>query len=318
MYKLIFIIVSFLQAEYGAGYAGSSFRYGSNAREVALGSALVAEPNIGFSSFSNPASLSLAKSIQFGFSYQDMSLDRSIQSFSFVKNLPPKAGIALSFLRSGTDNIQGKNSRNENTDILSSEEIQGLISFGVSFSSKFSMGLNIKTNFYNLIDEYNGSGISGDIGFMYILNDQFVIASKVSDILGSYIWNIDLDGESRQYEEKFPSILALGFAYHVLNDIKIFFQEDIIKAPEQSVNYRLRIGTEIVLYNEIKLRLGVKQKRGLVKNSETIDWFNFKPLIGFEFPIKVWDNQFIYCAYALDPGAVNEGQSHIFSFSLDY
>ena len=87
MYKLIFIIVSFLQAEYGAGYAGSGFRYGSNAKEVALGSALVAEPNIGFSSFSNPASLSLAKSIQFGFSYQDMSLDRSIQSFSFVKNL---------------------------------------------------------------------------------------------------------------------------------------------------------------------------------------------------------------------------------------
>ena len=112
--------------------------------------------------------------------------------------------------------------------------------------------------------------------------------------------------------------LALGFAYHALNDIKIFFQEDIIKAPEQSVNYRLRIGTEITLYNEIKLRLGVKQKRGLVKNSEIIDWFNFKPLIGFEFPIKVWDNQFIYCAYALDPGAVNEGQSHIFSFSLNY
>ena len=76
-----------------------------------------------------------------------MSLDRSIQSFSFVKNLPPTAGMGLAVLRAGTENIQGKNAMNEHTETFSAQEIQGIISFGVSLGTRMALGINIKAIF---------------------------------------------------------------------------------------------------------------------------------------------------------------------------
>ena len=109
MYISIFIILlSFCFADYGGGYAGSGFRYGSNAREIALAGALIADDTPGFYAFSNPALLHFAKSYQAGLSWQSMSLDRSIISGSIVKNLPPSAGMGLAIIQAGTDNISGK------------------------------------------------------------------------------------------------------------------------------------------------------------------------------------------------------------------
>ena len=98
-------------ADYGGGYAGSGFRYGSNAREFALAGALIADRTPGFYPFSNPALLQFSKSNHIGLSINPMSLDRSIQSFSFSRRLPPKAGVGLAVLRAGTDNIEGRNFR---------------------------------------------------------------------------------------------------------------------------------------------------------------------------------------------------------------
>ena len=85
-------------ADYGGGYAGSGFRYGSNAREFSLAGALIADKTPGFQAFSNPALLQFTRSNQVGVSFQHMSLDRSIQSFSFARRLPPNAGIGLALL----------------------------------------------------------------------------------------------------------------------------------------------------------------------------------------------------------------------------
>ena len=166
--KRVIIILYFglLAADYGGGYSGSGFRYGSNAREFSLAGALVADKTPGFYVFSNPALLQFARSNQLGLSYQAMSLDRSIQSFSFVKNLPPSAGMGMAILRAGTDNIQGRNAMNEYTKTYSSQEIEGIISFGVSLGSRMAIGINIKTFFSNIapeiIDNQSGTGIGFD------------------------------------------------------------------------------------------------------------------------------------------------------------
>ena len=133
---IIILSIGFLSADYGGGYAGSGFRYGTNAREFSLAGALVADKTPGFYAFSNPALLQFARSSQIGFSLQSMSLDRYIQTFSYVKNLPPKAGVGLAILRSGTDNIQGRNTMNQETEMFSASEIKGIISFGVALGSK--------------------------------------------------------------------------------------------------------------------------------------------------------------------------------------
>ena len=109
----ILLFMNIVVADYGGGYAGSGLRYGSNAREFSLAGTLIADKTPGFQAFSNPALLQFTRSNQVGVSFQNMSLDRSIKSFSFAKRLPANAGVGLALLQSGTDNIQGKNLMNQ-------------------------------------------------------------------------------------------------------------------------------------------------------------------------------------------------------------
>ena len=112
----ILFILNILFADYGGGYAGSGFRYGSNAREFSLAGSLVADKTPSFYAFSNPALLQFSRYNHIGISFQKMSLDRSIQSLSFSRRLPPNAGIGLAILQSGTDNIMGRDGMNNETE----------------------------------------------------------------------------------------------------------------------------------------------------------------------------------------------------------
>ena len=98
-----------------------------------------------------------------------MSLDRSIQSFSIARPLPPSAGVALSVFRSGTDDIISTNDFGTSLGSISQSEGFGMLSFGINLGS-LSGGFNIKAYFNNL-DNYSGNGIGFDFGFLYNLND---------------------------------------------------------------------------------------------------------------------------------------------------
>jgi len=314
----ILFMLNFVIAGYGGGYAGSGFRYGSNAREFSLAGALIADKTPGFYAFSNPALLQFTRSNQVGVSFQNMSLDRSIKSFSFAKRLPPNAGVGLALLQSGTDNIQGKNSMNQDTELFSSSEIEGIISFGVGLGSKFALGINIKAFFTTIYEDYKGNGISGDIGFIYKFNRHLFIGGIIKNLNASYNWKVIIGEDERSYEENFPLEYSMGLAYSGIKGVSLFIQEDIMVTPNDDVNYRTRIGSEYKLKNKIKLRGGLKQSRGAVPEGTKIDGINLKPTFGIGAPLKVWQKQYIQLDYALDTGSVGEGLSHLFSFSLKF
>ncbi|SVD51891.1 uncharacterized protein METZ01_LOCUS404745, partial [marine metagenome] len=236
----ILLFMNIVVADYGGGYAGSGFRYGSNAREFSLAGALIADKTPGFQAFSNPALLQFTRSNQVGVSFQNMSLDRSIKSFSFAKRLPPNAGVGLALLQSGTDNIQGKNSMNQDTELFSSSEIEGIISFGVGFGSKFALGINIKALFTTIYEDYKGNGISGDIGFIYKFNRRLFIGGIIKNLNASYNWKVIIGEDERSYEENFPLEYSMGLAYSGIKGVSLFIQEDIMITPNDDVNYRTR------------------------------------------------------------------------------
>ena len=89
-------------------------------------------------------------------------------------------------------------------------------------------------------------------------------------------------------------------------------------SPSDHVNYRTRIGSEYKLKNKTIIRGGLKQSIGALKKANKMDGLNIKPSFGVGVPIKVWQKQYIQLDYALDPGSVGEGLSHLFSFSLKY
>ncbi len=317
-FLVILIFVNIVIADYGGGYAGSGFRYGSSAREFSLAGALVADKTPGFYTFSNPALLQFTRSNQVGVSFQNMSLDRSIQSFNYAKRLPPNAGVGLAILQSGTDNIQGRNLMNQETESFSAKEIEGIMSFGVAFGSKLALGINIKAVFAAIDKDYKGNGISGDIGFIYKLNRRLLIGGIMKNLNASYNWKVIIGEEERSYEEKFSRSYSLGMAYSGLKRISLFFQEDVMITPNNDVNYRTRIGSEFRLANKTKLRFGAKQARGAIPSGTIMNGLNIKPTFGVGVPFKIWKRQYINLDYALDPGSVGEGLSHLFSFSFKF
>ena len=305
-------------ADYGGGYAGSGFRYGSNAREFSLAGALVADKTPGFYAFSNPALLQFSRHNHIGISFQTMSLDRSIQSFSYARRLPPNAGLGIAILQSGTKNILGKDDQNKETEYFSTQEKKFIISFGVAIGSKLALGINIKALFTTIYEDYKGNGISGDIGFIYKLNRRLYVGALMKNLLASYNWKVIIGEDERSYKEQFPQTYALGIVYSGLKKTSLLFQEDIMISPGDDVNYRTRIGSEYKLKNKVKLRGGLKQSWGAIRRGTKMDGINLKPTFGVGAPLKVWQRQYIQLDYALDPGSVGEGLSHLFSFSLQF
>ena len=142
------ILISITFSETIGGYAGSSFRYGTNAREIALGNALISSSNNGFNALINPALLSEIKNNEYGFSYFSLSLDRSVQVLSLSNTLPPNAGMSLSYVKAGTDDIILKDNDNNSIGTYNHSESYGAISFGTKFN-RLSIGLSLKAFFNN-------------------------------------------------------------------------------------------------------------------------------------------------------------------------
>lgn len=205
---------------------------------------------------------------------------------------------------------------------FSASEIEGIISFGVAFGAKFAIGINIKAlfTFFNDLEEIDasGNGIAGDLGFIYKFNRRLLVGGIMKNLNASYNWKVIIGEDERSYKEDFPQNYTFGFAYSGMKRTTLFFQEDIMISPGNDVNYRTRIGSEYKLKNRVKLRGGLKQSWGALLGETKMDGINLKPTFGVGVPINVWQKQYIQLDYALDPGSVGEGLSHLFSFSLQF
>ena len=234
------------------------------------------------------------------------------------KKLPPNAGIGLSILRSGTKSIQGRDALNQKTELFNANESEGIISFGVGFGRKISIGINIKVLFASIYDDYKGNGLSSDFGLHYKLNRNLLFGFMIKNINAKYTWQFLLGEDNKSYYEELPLIYSLGLASYVSKEVSIFFQEDIITLPGDDVNYRVRFGAEFKLYNKIKLRIGAKQSTYALPKYMNVNQIKFKPSVGFGSPFKIWKKKYINLDYALDLGHINEGFSHLFSTSFKF
>ena len=307
-YFIFILLQGILFGNYSGGSPGSSFKYGTNAREVALSQSTISTYNPGFNSFNNPAFLPNISNNEYGFSYFSMSLDRSVQSFSISRPLPPSAGISLSVFRSGTDNIIATSSFGTSLGNISQSEGFGMLSFGINLGS-LSGGFNIKAYFNNL-DNYSGNGIGFDFGFLYSIDEQINVGLKLNNLGGSYSWDID-----DQYEEDIPTNYSLGISFNNSKNLLITSQLDMIPIKENMTSNKLYniycMGIEYGLdFYKIK-NIPIILRSGL-KFIDNKILYSF----GFGLPINISEKIKLNIDYALDPGLVDEGFSHLFSFTI--
>ena len=292
----LFLLISVTFSETVGGYAGSSFRYGTNAREVALGNALISSYNNGFNALVNPALLSKIENNEYGFSYFSLSLDRSVQVLSLSNTLPPNAGMSLSYVRTGTDDIILKDNNNNNNGTYNHSESYGAISFGTKFD-RFSLGISIKALFNNMPGN-SAKGIGADFGLIYDVNKQSQIGFVCRNVNTKYSW----DNENNNvYEEAIPLTYALGYTY-LNNIILIALKYNIVSVNNFNFQESM-IGIEYNMLSLLNIPLTVRF--GTNKNSN----FNF----GFGYPINLSKNRFIIFDYTIDTNTFEKGGNHLIS-----
>jgi len=295
------------------------FNVPSNANDFSLASSNISEGASGFYQFSNPALLPMIKRYTFGASYNMMSLNRSSQVLSMNFPLPPNAALALSIMRSGTSDIQGRDIFNNNTELFSHHEILGMISFGVSFSKYFYTGLNIKASYSNLDNIFgddneasysiSNNGIGADAGFL-INYSNLSLAVKIENLASSKNWDLNISDQGNSYEEDIPTTYKIGAHYKLIpgpigSEILLYVSKD------NSLNNLLlnRFG---VKWNckriQSKLR---KHSLGFNLGASFITANEILPVAGFYYSI----NRFELC-YGVNFGSVDEGISHIFTWSF--
>ena len=285
---LFFSALSILYSDYAGGYAGSSFRYGTNAREISLSSSLVSNNNTGFNAFSNPAILVFNKGKHIGSSLFILSNDRNIQTFTYSQDLPPSAAAAISFFRSGVSNIVGIDSDEYFTDELGYSDGYIMISFGLAFNKYFSLGINAKAllqSFSTGDEKYTSNGVGVDFaGFLSL--KKLNIGVKAES--GKYNWNQDIDGMNTQYEEIIPNRILTGISYLYSQTILLLFQHELMNI-ESYGTHRSSFGLEYNLskklhpsYIPIFLRFGFKQSEWARIDSSKSIKLNFSGGIGCE------------------------------------
>ncbi|MAV59126.1 MAG: hypothetical protein CMG07_04145 [Candidatus Marinimicrobia bacterium] len=338
MYKnfviLIFLIasnISLLKSDIIGGYSGSETRYGSNAREFALGGALIASQNSGFSQFSNPALIADVKEREIGISFFSMSLDRFIQTYVYNMHLPPKAGLGIAIYRSGTKNIIGRDQIGDLTQNFSNSKIYGIITFAINFTENFKLGLNFKMSKSFLINvgdiyfrDISDNGIGIDLGFLYKNSDNFKIGIRLKNLIGKNRWKYS-DTE-KNYSIYVPKILSLGFKHLHSKSFTVVAQCDISILPivkneneynsgiyaqnNNEISFRMskesllyRFGIEYEINKLFKFRIGLKSD---------------KLSSGFGMSIPIIKYYTILLDYAIDPGHEKEGISHNFSWRIKF
>lgn len=308
-------MLSILFADYGGGYAGSEYRYASNARDLALAGANICDGSDGYVQFSNPAQLPDLKGIDISSSFLSLSIDRSIQTLSITKSLPPSAGIGLSLYRSGTSNIQGRDLMNQFTKDLDVSNYMGVLSFGLSPSKKIALGLNLKTYLIQFVDDNSANGIGIDLGIRLKPIDDLVIALKLENMSAEMNWKVESGDEQRQSVESFPLNLAVGCAYDFSGGA-VYLSQDIMNAGGNENFYRTRIASEVFL-GPITVQLGSYQNRGEYIN-EPLDKFNFIFTGGFGIWLKDNWNMPLNLNYSFDMGRAGEGIGHMFTINFRY
>lgn len=293
---LLMAIFAAAQDEAG-GRAGAYLRMPPDARSAALGNAVATVPNDVNMPAANPALVPFFEDKQFASSFQFLSLDRSYQSLAFGVPLPPRAGMSVSWIHAGVDNIVGRNYSNDPTyEYRWSQDAISVI-FGMQVNDWLSFGVSGKILSDKLLNS-GSSGFSADIGVLLQPAKNLNIGLSVKDITGKVTWDISQENyvefDSRRVDY-YPNLLQLSLSY-LLSERYLF-----------TASYRFANEIEPTWHTgfEAEIAEGFFLRAGLDNGS---------PAFGFGTAFPLWGKQKTRLDYAYINGSVHEGGSHLFTW----
>ena len=297
--SIILIGISGLFAVETGGYAGAFLRMPVDARAAALGNSVGGILNDLTGVYENPANIAFLKGKQFISSFQFLSLDRSHSTFGIGTNLPPAAGMSVIWIHAGVDEIEGRNSTNNFTQMYNTSQDAIYTIFGIKISEKISLGATAKILFDKLPGA-TSSGFGMDFGITIIPVKNLIIGLVAKDISGNVKWNTgDLYIYQMQKEDKIPQLYNFNISYD--------YKEKILLTGafkgSQTINPTYHYGIELNLIPHFIIRGGLDDKM---------------PAIGIGTEYNAFNNISMRIDYAFLFGRYEEGVSHAFTWNIRF
>jgi hypothetical protein len=160
---------------------GAFTRMGFDAKGLALGNSIGANLDNNLTTYYNPALCAFQEKPTFNATYTFLNMDRSLNSFSFLKQIEIKqddpnkkvsAGVAGGLINAGVSNIEERDGDGFVTDILSTFENQFFFSISARFVPNFALGATFKFYYSKLYEKITSSGFGVDLGAIYKATDR--------------------------------------------------------------------------------------------------------------------------------------------------
>jgi len=280
-------LTTFLSAEGDAGYAGAFLRMGLGARPKALGNAFTAVVSGTYAGYYNPGAIPRTEYSELAFNYSVLALDRRFNHIGLSIPLRPKAkagekagfqaGLHLSWIHAGVDNIDGRDSNGKHIGTFSHSENAFIFGFALQPHSIISVGLTAKvlySRFPGVTKEdeaLTSKGLGFDLGILVTPLPGLSAGVAIKELRSKYTWNTESVWErGTSTYDHFPTIFRAGIAYKTLSD-NLLFSADFEKNEKQSA--KVHVGVEYSIMNALSLRGGMNHN---------------EPAFGFGYLFKVW------------------------------
>ena len=262
-YALIFLIFTFgvkpVQAEGTGGLSGSFLRMGSSARAIAMGSALTADSNNEAAIYYNPAGLSWVDRLSFNATNQFLSLNRKLSIVDLAIKIPPGAGVGIMWVHAGVDEIDGRDTDGQHTEMYSANEDALYIGFAKNLNARIHLGITLKILQHQLptgTNRLQGSGVGFDLGFLYQLKPDISLGLVIQNIKTSYQWsNQTYINQEHVYKDQFPTDVRLGVNY-LWRTWQFIGDAGITIFNKKTIDHEFRFGIEYIYNNNFFARVG--------------------------------------------------------------
>ena len=300
----LFIALKNIHADDGI-LAGAFMRMGLGARANAMGNAYTGVAEGTVAAYYNPGGIPFLESRQVMLSYRFLSLDRNFNYIGFATGVRPKveeesgevalnAGLAISWIHAGVDNIDGRDFAGNHYQDFSNSEHAFALSFGVMpITNVLAIGLTGKV-LYNRIPDIGDDnaaisdfGLGVDLGVLFKPLPYVSVGFTVKDINAKYdwktdkVWEKDIDKIDR-FPQTFRGGIAVRYPYPWL-----LLAFDLEKNNQQDMKYFL--GTEALFQNKFAARAGLNNGSLTLGGGYIFELFKRPVQIQYAFVTKKYD-----------------------------
>jgi hypothetical protein len=234
---LLGVLLLAASASGDAGYAGAFLRNGVGARPLGMGGAFTGIAEGAEAVFYNPAGLGFVPEMVFTSGYKVLSMDRHFGYVAVSFPIRGEAAMAASWVNAGVSDVIGRGESRQLLGEIDNASNAFSLSFAKALDPRFSIGANLRY-VQETLDNLESFTVGMDvaaIGKPY----EYISAGFIIQNLGSsYRWESSKYwSEGGTYEERFPVVIKLGAAGHLLSN-RLIPALDLETSDKRDMRYR--------------------------------------------------------------------------------